>query len=530
MTIQRRTLLKAGAAAGALATFGNIPVFALNPAKMLGTNIMNDDSILIIIQLFGGNDGLNTIIPADDPNYYAIRPNIAVKKDQAKRIFNSKVYFHPALVNNVYKNGFLGLIEEGRLAVIQGSGYEYPNLSHFRSTDIWLSGINSSEPDAKLSDGWLGRYFSSQLPNFPIEVPEHPLCIQLGGSLSMLFKSPKGDMGIALSSPDEFFKNGQGSSTGRDIIQGNTPYVEEYNFIQAIAKQSDTYSTVVKSAYDKGKNTLNYAAGFPAQMATIARLISGGLKTKVYMAYLGGFDTHVQQQNTDNSGLHPNLMASLANGISQFMADALSQGFANKVVGLTVSEFGRRPYENGSNGTDHGTTSVQFAFGNRVQANVFGNDPDLQNFDRNGDLDFDLQRNIDYRRVYAEILQTWFGATKEEVTEIFGERIVPLPYLQPPISYVADSFAGENNNKLRYSCNQSNGQNGHVHFELKIPATLEVNIYDIIGKYSTTVYNSAAIPGHYAIPLQTESLQNGTYICEVLADQNREILTFSIVH
>jgi hypothetical protein len=346
----------------------------------------------------------------------------------------------------------------------------------------------------------------------------------------MLFKSPKGDMGIALSSPDEFFKNGQGSSTGRDIIQGNTPYVEEYNFIQAIAKQSDTYSTVVKSAFDKGKNSLNYAAGFPAQMATIARLISGGLKTKVYMAYLGGFDTHVQQQNTDNSGLHPNLMASLATGISQFMADALSQGFANKVVGLTVSEFGRRPYENGSNGTDHGTTSVQFAFGNRVQANVFGNDPDLQNFDRNGDLDFDLQRNIDYRRVYAEILQTWFGATKEEVTEIFGERVVPLPYLQPPISYVADSFAGENNNKLRYSCNQSNGQNGHVHFELKNPATLEVNIYDIIGKYSSTVYNSEAIPGHYAIPLHTESLQNGTYICEVLADQNREILTFSIVH
>ena len=530
MTIHRRTLLKAGAAAGALATFGNIPVFALNPAKMLGTNVMNDDSILIIIQLFGGNDGLNTIIPADDPNYYAIRPNIAVKKDQAKRIFNSKVYFHPALVNNVYKNGFLGLIEEGRLAVIQGSGYENPNLSHFRSTDIWLSGINSSEPDAKLSDGWLGRYFSSQLPNFPIEVPEHPLCIQLGGSLSMLFKSPKGDMGIALSSPDEFFKNGQGSSTGRDIIQGNTPYVEEYNFIQAIAKQSDTYSTVVKSAFDKGKNSLNYAAGFPAQMATIARLISGGLKTKVYMAYLGGFDTHVQQQNTDNSGLHPNLMASLANGISQFMADALSQGFANKVVGLTVSEFGRRPYENGSNGTDHGTTSVQFAFGNRVQANVFGNDPDLQNFDRNGDLDYDLQRNIDYRRVYAEILQTWFGATKEEVTEIFGERVVPLPYLQSPISYVADSFAGENNNKLRYSCNQSNGQNGHVHFELKNPAKLEVNIYDIIGKYSSTVYNSEAIPGLYAIPLQTDLLQNGTYICEVLADQNREILTFSIVH
>ena len=187
--MKRRTLLKAGALAGAAASFRSIPLFAQNPIGALGLNAIDNDAILIIIQMFGGNDGLNTIIPVDDPKYVQIRPNISVKKDNPDaskrpvRILSSDMYFHPALVNGVHKNGFLGLMDAGRLAVIQGTGYENPNLSHFRSTDIWLSGLNSSDPAIRLNEGWIGRMFEKNYPEFPIVIPEHPLCLQLGGTL-----------------------------------------------------------------------------------------------------------------------------------------------------------------------------------------------------------------------------------------------------------------------------------------------------------------------------------------------------------
>ncbi|MGA1435015.1 MAG: DUF1501 domain-containing protein, partial [Candidatus Kapaibacteriota bacterium] len=425
--MKRRTLLKAGALAGAAASFGSIPIFAQNPIGALGAAGIDNDAILIIIQMFGGNDGLNTIIPADDPEYIKIRPNIAVRADnpitnrRPKKILNSDVYFHPALVDGVHRNGFLGLIEEGRLAVIQGTGYENPNLSHFRSTDIWLSGLNDSNGETRLNEGWIGRLFENNYPDFPIVMPDHPLCLQLGGSLSMLLQSDKGDMGLAIGDVDQFVKEG---NTGSDfpLMNGTTPYDNEYNYIRSIAKKGDIYNKVIEEAWAKGINApgIDYAISNGAkgslvrQMGIISKLISGGLKTKVYLAHIGGFDTHVQQQDMNNNGQHPALLNQLANAISLFMDDAVKQGFANRVVGLTVSEFGRRPYENGSNGTDHGTTSVQFAFGTRVQANVFGANPDFSDLNNNGDLAFDLNRNIDYRRLYSEIIQTWFGGSAED--------------------------------------------------------------------------------------------------------------------
>ncbi|MBM4151865.1 MAG: hypothetical protein FJ219_09505, partial [Ignavibacteria bacterium] len=334
--MKRRTLLKAGALAGAAASFHSIPLFAQNPIGALGLNAIDNDGILIIIQMFGGNDGLNTIIPADDPEYVKIRPNIAVRKDNPDttkrpvRILNSDMYFHPALVNGVHKNGFLGLIDSGRLAVIQGTGYENPNLSHFRSTDIWLSGLNSSDPSTRLNEGWLGRYFEKANPDFPLSLPDYPLSIQLGGSLSMLFQSEKGDMGIAIGDVDAFVKEGATNSKSPYMI-GSSPFANEYNYIRSVFQKGDKYNNVIKEAWNKGTNSkgIDFAIANGAkgslvrQMGIISRLISGGLKTKVYLANIGGFDTHVQQQDTSNNGQHPALLNQLANAISMFMDDAV---------------------------------------------------------------------------------------------------------------------------------------------------------------------------------------------------------------
>jgi len=532
--MKRRTLLKAGALAGAAASFRSIPLFAQNPIGALGLNAIDNDAILIIIQMFGGNDGLNTIIPVDDPKYVQIRPNISVKKDNPDaskrpvRILSSDMYFHPALVNGVHKNGFLGLMDAGRLAVIQGTGYENPNLSHFRSTDIWLSGLNSSDSAIRLNEGWIGRMFEKKYPDFPMVIPEHPMCLQLGGTLSMLLQSEKGDMGLAIGDVDSFVKDG-GTSSDSPMMSGTSNYANEYNYIRSIAAKGDAYNKVIEEAWKKGSNAtgIDYAIANGAkgslvrQMGIISRLISGGLKTKVYLAHIGGFDTHVQQQDTSNNGQHPALLNQLANAISMFMDDAIKQGFANRVVGLTVSEFGRRPYENGSNGTDHGTTSVQFAFGTRVQANVFGANPDFSDLDRNGDFSFDLNRNIDYRRLYSEIIQTWFGGSADDSKSILRERVVPLPYLQSPISSINDPILAFGNTGIRYSENLNAPNNGYIHFEASKDCIVQIRLYDALGAYAGTLLDAQVQAGRHAIPIDMSTYSSGMYICELSSGQYR---------
>jgi uncharacterized protein (DUF1501 family) len=526
--MKRRTILKAGALAGAAASFRSIPLFAQNPIGALGQNAIDNDAILIIIQMFGGNDGLNTIIPVDDPKYVQIRPNISVKKDNPDaskrpvRILSSDMYFHPALVNGVHKNGFLGLMDAGRLAVIQGTGYENPNLSHFRSTDIWLSGLNSSDPANRLNEGWVGRMFEKNYPEFPMVIPEHPLCLQLGGSLSMLLQSDKGDMGLAIGDVDSFVKDG-GTSSDSPMMGGTSNYANEYNYIRSIAAKGDAYNKVIEEAWKKGTNTtgIDFAIANGAkgslvrQMGIISRLISGGLKTKVYLAHIGGFDTHVQQQDTSNNGQHPALLNQLANAVSMFMDDAVQQGFANRVVGLTVSEFGRRPYENGSNGTDHGTTSVQFAFGTRVQANIFGANPDFSDLDRNGDLAFDMNRNIDYRRLYSEIIQTWFGGSADDSKDILKDRVVPLPYLQSPIASLNDPIMNYGNGGLRFSNDIASSNSGYLHFEVKKDCQVTIRLYDSLGKFAGNLFDSYIIAGNHSIPVDMSVHASGMYICEL---------------
>jgi len=241
----------------------------------------------------------------------------------------------------------------------------------------------------------------------------------------------------------------------------------------------------------------------------------------VYLAQIGGFDTHVQQQDTSNNGQHPALLNQLANAISMFMDDAVQQKFANRVVGLTVSEFGRRPYENGSNGTDHGTTSVQFAFGTRVQANVFGANPDFSDLDRNGDFAFDLNRNIDYRRLYSEIIQTWFGGSADDSKSILRERVVPLPYLQSPISSINDPILAFGNTGIRYSENLNAPNNGYIHFEASKDCMVQIRLYDALGAYAGTLLDAQVQAGRHAIPIDLSTYSSGMYICELSSGQYR---------
>jgi len=242
--MKRRQFLQisGGTIAGAAAThwIGKLPLYASSPLHKLTRKALELDTTLVVIQLYGGNDGLNTVIPAEDPRYYQLRPNLAVPKEEAVRFGSSDVFLHPALVNGVYKNGLYRLIDNGWLAVVQGIGYDHPNLSHFRSTDIWLSGINSSDPNARLNSGWLGRFFTHLYPDFPLLLPEHPLCIQVGGTPSLLFRSPKGDVAITLTDPETFLESGD-LSPGVEPIDEESLFAQEYNYVLSVAQEANQW-------------------------------------------------------------------------------------------------------------------------------------------------------------------------------------------------------------------------------------------------------------------------------------------------
>ena len=519
--MKRRTFLSTTAAAAVgTQVLGGIPLKAFSPGD-LGERVQaDDDRILIVIQMFGGNDGLNTIVPVDDPEYYKIRPSIAVPKIKAVNVL-SNVYMHPSLDSKAPYN-LKRMFEDGRLAIINGIGYENPNLSHFRSTDIWLSGFNSSDPEKRLADGWLGRYWSNKINGFPEVLPPDPIAVQIGGSLSMLLRSPKGDTGIALTDPQKFFELGQGLSPDMDPMPEDTRFGHEFNFVRLVAEQSDRYSTVVKDAFDKGSNQVTYYANnFVKQMKLVARLISGGLKTKVYLVYMGGFDTHVQQQDENLNGLHPYLLEMLSTGLGTFMQDALIQGFADRVVGMTVSEFGRRPYENGSRGTDHGAASVQFVFGNGVRAGVYGEMPDLKNFDSNGDLRYQW----DYRRVYADVLENWFGGSPEDTESVLEDRVLPLGVLQRSTS-VDDSYAGRVQVDVRVAPNPMTDQTTLEWYQ-PVPGIVKVDIYGTEGRFLQNIYTDRVMPGTMRVPVR--GLSSGSYICTVSVNGARTIVPLTVV-
>lgn len=473
-----------------------------------------DDSIMIIVELFGGNDGLNTVVPAYNDYYYTLRKELSYPKDVLSRFENSDLYFNPNLVEGVNNGGMLQLFAEGRLAVIEGIGYENPNLSHFRSQDIWLSGINSSDNSQQLLEGWLGRYISSKLPGFPLEIPEHPIAIQLGGALSLLLKSEAGDMGIALTDPDKFYELGQGLTPVEGLRSGSSNFDKEYNFAYIIAKQAEIYSQAVKSAYDSGKDKVkvDYSDGFAQNFRLISSLIAGGLKTKIYYLSLSNFDTHAQQQSDFYSGQHPTLLRELSSAICEFMDDAVKQGFAERIAGMTISEFGRRAYDNGSRGTDHGASSMQFVFGHDNYVNGFyyreDGKPDLNDLDDGGNIKF----QYDYRRTLADFLINWFGADDDEIQLVFGQKFQPMGVLNPRNVSVRDKLQNISGEFIIVYPNPSNGS-AYLQFELKSASSVNIEIYNLLGFKQQTLFSGYLDAGIHRISISIS--QSGAYFASV---------------
>jgi uncharacterized protein (DUF1501 family) len=531
--MKRRTFLRGAAGAAAITPVLLDRVYAMPsmPLSLLAQlDADTNDNILILVQLFGGNDGLNTVVPANDDTYYSLRPTIGIPK--ANLYSFGGIYMNPGLTLRD-KDGFAGMFEAGTLAVLQNIGYPHPNLSHFRSTDIYLSGINDSDPNHSLTTGWVGRYLERRYPNFPNQLPADPLAINFGG-FSLALTSEKGRMGIEVNNPS---LQAGGLNSDQDTLDADakgTNYELEYAFVSDIANRSNTYAQRVKDAYANGKAKLKgkYANdGFAQQMASVAALIAGGLGTRVYVVSLGGFDTHTNQADPIQpwTGSHANLLTSLSDAIAQFQYDLLQldqsgQKVSNKVIGLTISEFGRRPHDNGSFGTDHGAASVQFMFGNRVNGVVIGDAPDLKNLDSNGDI----QYQYDFRQIYTSILMDWFDLTREDAQTVLqtdNQGIDPIPGLIKNSSAVERSIA----RPLTVSL-YPNPLRSQAKLSLNIPndAFVEAELSSIDGKRAATFVSRNLPAGHYDLPVEVD-LASGSYLLSLKAGAERRTQLVQVI-
>lgn len=417
--MKRRSFLrKAGIAGAAVSTLPTLidsfTVQALAGGDpRLHAMLEEQDRILVLIQLFGGNDGLNTVVPVNNAQYYEGRPTIAIPKSKTLRI-NDELGWHPSM------KGFRSLYDQGQLAVVQGVSYPNPDRSHFRGTDIWLT---ATDADVLGSTGWVGRYLQTLAPGYPTELPAHPLAIQIGTQTSLGLLGSAGTMGISFRDPEEFYRLVNGGGGAGDVPssdQTDTASGREITFMRNIAKSADVYAQVVKQANDKAGAVV---ADFPTtdlagKLKVVSQLISGGLKTRVYLVSwaAASFDTHANQTLTTDPtlGVHANLLTELSEAVSAFMAELKSKGLQDRVSGMTFSEFGRRVAENGSTGTDHGTAAPLFVFGSQVKGGVYGSNPNLQDLDAIGDL----KMQYDYRDVYASVLLQWFGIASTNAQQL----------------------------------------------------------------------------------------------------------------
>ncbi len=330
-----------------------------------------DDRVLVVIQLGGGNDGLNTVVPYSQDAYYRARPTLAVPQKEVLRV-NDDLGFHPGLQK------VMDLHEKGALAVIQGVGYPNPSRSHFKSMEVW----QTAGPEGRvLRYGWIGRYFDSKCP-----VCERPTVgVNVGPSMPLAMQAESG-MGVSLEDPEAFqwmpALNGIGAKEEQELFRllnapavlpgspgiplGNSPGGNEsgtIDFLRHTAMNAYVSSAQVRDAVRGYRGGVDYPnSQFAAGMRLIAQMIAGKLPTKVYYAHMTGFDTHAAQR-----GAHENLLAQFAEGVAAFYKDLEAQGNADRVVVLAFSEFGRRVAENGSGGTDHGTAAPMFVFGKALK-------------------------------------------------------------------------------------------------------------------------------------------------------------------
>ncbi|MCW5923614.1 MAG: DUF1501 domain-containing protein [Saprospiraceae bacterium] len=455
--MKRRNFLKIFPAAGvsslvvnghAMRPFANSKI-----AKILNSCEDVEDRVLVLIQLKGGNDGLNMLVPVQQyPLYAALRPSIRIPESGGTKFIDldntlpnpDKVGLHPKMT------GLKAMYDNGQVAIVQGVGYADMNGSHFKGTDLWLSGGDGTPEKNEIQSGWMGRALQAMYPDVmgaPTPEMPDPLGIQVG--------DPNPSLGFHTETQHQNMLNlsGQDPAGFYSLIQSiggapllnipNSEYGEEIKYIQGVENSLSLYAQRISDAFNAGTNSISSypQVGLADQLKTIARLISGGLKTKIYLCSIGGFDTHGAQvfENQTTAGTHANLLKDFSDAIKAFFDDLEGLGVGDQVTACTFSEFGRCARENGSLGTDHGTLAPMFLFGKNIKAGVIGTNPNLGVLTQDNQLS-DMQ--FDYRQVFATLLQDWLGANNYVLEQTMFEGYTKLPAVDDMAVVTPDCYIG----------------------------------------------------------------------------------------
>tara|TARA_Y100000588_G_scaffold395052_1_gene519450 strand:+ start:21157 stop:22275 length:1119 start_codon:yes stop_codon:yes gene_type:complete len=348
-------------------------------------SLAKDRKVIVLIQLVGGNDGLNTVVPFRDSNYFRLRPTLALTEKE----------LIPVSKNLALNSALKQLAElhlDGKVSIIQNVGYPNPNRSHFRSSEIWET---ASDSDEFVSTGWLGRYFDNHCTNGSSS--DHPLAIHIGKQLPQTFRSSESH--IISGSTREFQRSVRDNLVD---LYGNLPtsstHGENLKSLQHRLRKRVVTEEKIRFITEKYLPHIDYPRSrLSADLKSVAALIVGGLETRVFFVSQSGYDTHTNQANP-----HRRLLQELSSAMAAFQKDLAANHLENQVLTLTFSEFGRRPRENTNGGTDHGTGAPLFVMGSQINKGIVGTAPSL-------DLDptQDLQFSTDFRQVYSTILEKW---------------------------------------------------------------------------------------------------------------------------
>ncbi len=510
---------------------------AFGRSPMLDTllNVQSDtNKVLVIINLQGGNDGLNTVIPLQDPNYDKHRTDIGYVSSADKAMLTPYHLRGDLALNPPLGADFHSMFSDGKLAVVQNVGYSNPNRSHFRATDIWNT---ASDSEIVISTGWMGRYLETQVPDtYPIDIGNSPdpLAIAIDYSTSLAFQGSRSVMASAVIDPSKY----NAAKNYTDDPPPNTNAGNELQFVRGILTQSDKYGQRFKDVFAKSgstTNTVTYPSVNPlaVQLQKVAWCIKGGLQTRVYFVTLGGFDTHVSQNTKDPSAGQGLLHKYLGEAISLFQKDIENMGFADNVIGMTYSEFGRRVNQNGSFGTDHGTAAPMFLFGKPINGELYGENPKLDA--AHLDIYGDLQATFDFRQIYAALLTQWFGVSDELRKSILNKPAITLTddfksstngfefpvngsskwqnLITNPVNAVSQSQSPT----FELYQNQPNPFIGTttIKFALTESSRVLLEVFDSRGSLVSTVANSYMGRGTNQAIFDGRTLPSGTYYCRL---------------
>jgi len=528
--MKRRHFLQTTAAATVLPTLiGGMPIsaYGLTPELLeLTGGATQTDRVLVLIQLIGGNDGLNSIIPLDQyTNLMAARANVAIAENRVLAL-RGATGLHPAMAP------IKTLFNDGKIGIVQSVGYPDGSGSHFHSTDIWTSATDSNILN---SSGWGGRYLNTEFQGFPIGYPNaqapHPLAITVGSVVSNVVQGPAVNMGMAINSTTSFLQ----LVTGGVDTAPNTPAGHELTFIRQVVRQTEVYVTAIQQAASKAQNlsTLYPAAGknsLADQLKIVAQMVAGGLQTRVYICSLGGFDTHGNQVvggDGNTTGEHAVLLSKLSVAIEAFQDDLRRLNIQDRVVGMTFSEFGRRILSNSANGTDHGEAAPLIVFGTNVEPVIHGPSPTVPakpTFFEN------LPMQVDFRAIYASILKDWFLVPQATINTLLPSKTGQFPYIKVIRQRVVTSapsaaqlevaeFSVFPNPARERATAAFESEGGHV----------QVVLLDVVGREVRRIADRKMPRGKCEVPVDVTGLRAGIYYCHVREGQRISARSVSVL-